>query len=131
MYLRTFQTFFFEIYELYTASFLIAPRLTHEVTFKKANVKWDLLIDINLLLIEEKAFDMEYVMLIINVEKLIRNTWKKNYENIEPSHFKYWNNVAKNTFKWFQVGWRNTSFNENNVMSNKNNDEGYFFEVDI
>ena len=43
-----------EIYELDPASFLTAPRLASQATFKKTKVKLDLLTDINMLLMVER-----------------------------------------------------------------------------
>ena len=39
-------------------------------------VKWDLLADIDMLLMVEKGLEDDYVTLFINMQKLIRNTWK-------------------------------------------------------
>ena len=44
-----------EIYELGPAKFISAPRLAWQVTLKKAEVKLDLLTDIDILLIVEKG----------------------------------------------------------------------------
>ena len=45
-------------------------------SFKKSKVKLDLLIDIDMLLMVEKALVEEYVTLVINMQKLITKTLK-------------------------------------------------------
>ena len=51
------------MYELDLADFLTTPRLAWQGALKKAKVKLDLLIDIDLLLMLEKGIKVEYAML--------------------------------------------------------------------
>ena len=51
---ENFRNMCIEIYDLDPASFLTAPRLACQVTFKKTKVKLDLLTDINMLLMVER-----------------------------------------------------------------------------
>ena len=44
------------------------------MNLKKTKVKLDLLTDIDMLLMVEKVSQMEYIMLFINIRKLIANT---------------------------------------------------------
>ena len=44
------------------------------MSLKKTKVKLDLLTDIDMLLMVEKVSQMEYIMLFINIRKLIANT---------------------------------------------------------
>ena len=68
-----------EINELNPAKFLSAPLLAHQAAFKKTKVKLDLLTDIDMLLkVEEgiRASHVKHVTLFIDMQNLIRNTWK-------------------------------------------------------
>ena len=68
-----------EINELNPAKFLSAPLLSYQAAFKKTKVKLDLLTDIDMLLkVEEgiRASHVKHVTLFIDMQNLIRNTWK-------------------------------------------------------
>ena len=58
-----------EIYLLDRAHFLSAPILAPHACLKKAELKLELVIDINMLLVIEKAFEVEYVMQYISMLK--------------------------------------------------------------
>ena len=66
-----FRNMCLEIYELDTAHFFSAPRINMASSLKKAKVKEDLLTDIDLLLTVENILEVEFVMLFINMQKLI------------------------------------------------------------
>ena len=66
-----------EIYKLDPTKFFSGPGLAQQAALKKTKVKLDLLTDINVLLMVEKALkvlDEEYATLFINMQKLITNT---------------------------------------------------------
>ena len=68
-----------EINELNPAKFLSTPLLAYQAAFKKTKVKLDLLTDIDMLLkVEEgiRASHVKHVTLFIDMQNLIRNTWK-------------------------------------------------------
>ena len=66
-----------EIYKLDPTKIFSAPGLAQQAALKKTKVKLDLLTDINVLLMVEKALKVleeEYATLFINMQKLITNT---------------------------------------------------------
>ena len=63
-----------EMYGLDPACFLTAQGLEWHATLKKAKVKLYLITDFDILLIIKKASEAEYVMLSINMRKLIINS---------------------------------------------------------
>ena len=68
-----------EIYEHDHARFLNAPGLACQAALKKTKVKLDLLTDIDMLLMTKKGIKgskVEYVMLFIDMQKLITSIWK-------------------------------------------------------
>ena len=65
-----------EMYGLDPAYFLTAQGLEWHATLKKTKVKLYLITDFDILLIIKKASEAEYVMLSINMRKLIINSWK-------------------------------------------------------
>ena len=72
MYLRILEICF-NIYELDPAKFLSAPGLAWEAALKKAKVKLDLLIDIDILW-QKKVLEEGYVTLFIDMQSLMTNT---------------------------------------------------------
>ena len=68
------QNMWLEIYELDPIHFLFEPGLSWKGALKKAKVKLDLFADIDMLLIVEQSIQVEYVMLFIDMRKLITNT---------------------------------------------------------
>ena len=80
-----------EIYGLDPAHFLSAPSLAWSVALKNTKGKLYLLTDIDMLLMVKKVSDVEYVMLCINMRKLIINKYMKNYDKNKKSlYLQYW-----------------------------------------
>ena len=65
-----------EIYKLYTVKFLSAPRSAWQAALKKTKIELELLTDIGMLLRLRKELKEGYVMLFINMQKLVTNIWK-------------------------------------------------------
>ena len=68
-----------EIYKLDPTKIFSAPGLAQQAALKKTKVKLDLLTNIDVLLMVEKALKVleeEYATLFINMQKLITNTGK-------------------------------------------------------
>ena len=66
-----------EIYKLDPTKIFSAPGLAQQAALKKTKVKLDLLTNIDVLLMVEKALKVleeEYATLFINMQKLITNT---------------------------------------------------------
>ena len=80
-----------EIYGLDPAHFLSALSLAWSVALKNTKGKLYLLTDIDMLLMVKKVSDVEYVMLCINMRKLIINKYMKNYDKNKKSlYLQYW-----------------------------------------
>ena len=62
-----------EIYELDPGHFLPAPGLVRQAYLKQANVKLELLTDIDMLLMVEKGLEVEYITQYIDMLKQIIN----------------------------------------------------------
>ena len=62
-----------EIYKLYTVKFLSAPRSAWQAALKKTKIELELLTDIGMLLRLRKELKEGYVMLFINMQKLVTN----------------------------------------------------------
>ena len=60
----------------WSCSFLFCNRTSMASSLKNAKVKLDLWADIDKLLMAKKVSEVKYVMLFIDVQKLITNTWK-------------------------------------------------------
>ena len=71
-----FRNMCLEIYDLDPARFFSATWLAWQAALKKTKVKLDLLTDIDMLLMVKKVLEEEYVMLLIDMQKLITNRWK-------------------------------------------------------
>ena len=65
-----------EIYDLDTTCLLAAPGLRWQAVLKKINVKLELLTDIDMLLMVEKAIRGGIFHTINQYAKLLTNTWK-------------------------------------------------------
>ena len=64
-----------DIYWLDPAKFLSASGLAWQAVLRKTKVKLDFVTDINMLLmVEEEVSEEEYVILFIDIQKLIKNT---------------------------------------------------------
>ena len=64
---------FLEIYEVDPANIFSATGLAWQAGLKKPKVKWDLLTDIDMLLMAKKVWEVEHVTLFIDMWKLIMN----------------------------------------------------------
>ena len=65
-----------KIYQLDPVKFLSAPGLTWQTVSKKAEVKLELLTDIDMLVMVQKDIRGGICNIIINMQKLIINIWK-------------------------------------------------------
>ena len=65
-----------KIYQLDPVKFLSAPGLTWQTVLKKAEVKLELLTDIDMLVMVQKDIRGGICNIIINMQKLIINIWK-------------------------------------------------------
>ena len=70
---ENFRNMCINIYELDPAKFLSAPGLAWQHALQNTEVKLDLLTDINMLLIVKKVKEEEYVILFVDMLKLIIN----------------------------------------------------------
>ena len=125
-----------KIYDLYPVKFIAAWKAALE----KTEVKLELLIDIDMLLMVKKGIRGGTCHAIHWYAKA-NNKYMKDYDkNNESSYIKYWD--VNNLYGWamsqklpvIKFEWiEDTSqFNENFIKNyNKENDEGYFLEVDI
>ena len=129
-----------EIYELDPAKSFSAPALAWLAALKKNKVKIDLLIDIDLLLMEEKGIRGAVCHSICRYAKA-NNQYMKDYDkNKESSYIQYWdaNNLycwamsqklPLNNFEWIKD---TSQFNEDVIKNyNEESDEGHFLGVDI
>ena len=73
---ENFRNMFLKIHELDPGKFLSAPRLAWQAALKKTKVNLDLSIDIDMLLMVEKGIRRGVCHSIIDMRKLITNTWK-------------------------------------------------------
>ena len=64
---ESFQNNRIEIYDLHKDHFLSAPGLAWQTCLKKTEVELELLTDIDMLLIVEKALEVEYAMQCIDM----------------------------------------------------------------
>ena len=75
MYLRTLEIWILKYMILIYARFVTAPGLALQAALKKTKVKLDLLFDVDMLLMVGKGvLEEEYLTLLINMQRLIRNT---------------------------------------------------------
>ena len=65
-----------KIYQLDPVKFLSAPGLTWQTVSKKAEVRLELLTDIDMLVMVQKDIRGGICNIIINMQKLIINIWK-------------------------------------------------------
>ena len=109
-------------------------------SFKKTEVKLELLIDIAMLLTVEKSIRGGICHVIHRYEKG-NNKYMKDYETTkESSYLKYWDVI--NLYGWampqklpvYNFEWieHTSQFNEDFIKRyNEERDEGYFLEVDV
>ena len=88
---KNFRNMCSEIYELNPAKFLSVTGLAWQAALKNTKVKWDLLIDIDMLLTAEKGLTGGICHSIHWYSKA-NNKYLKNYgKNKESSYLQYWN----------------------------------------
>ena len=128
-----------EVYELDPAHFLSTLGLAWQATFKKTEVKLDLLTDIDMLLMVEKGIRGGICHSIYQYAKA-NNKYMKGYDkNNEVSNLKYldvnnlygWAMLQKfpvNSFEWIED---TSQFNEDFIKNHNQENDGYFLEVDV
>ena len=128
------------IYELDPAKFLSAPGLAWQAASKKVEVKLELLTDIDILLMVEKAIRGGISHAIHQYAQANKKYMKDYDKNKESLYLKYWdvNNLygwamsqtlPVNNFEWIED---TSQFNEDFIKSyNEEIGKGYFLEVDV
>ena len=129
---ENFRTICLEIYKLYSAKFLSAPRLAWQAALKKTKVKLELLTDTDMLLMVEKGIRGRICHSIDRYAKA-NDKYMKDYDkNKELSYLQYWN--AKDSYGWaisqklpvnnFELIKDTSSFNEDFIKNyNEESDE--------
>ena len=84
MYLRTLEMYILKYMNLIPQNFFSAPGLAWKVALKKAKVKLDLLIDLDM---QKKLQEEVCITLFINMQKLITNNMKDYVKNKESPQF--------------------------------------------
>ena len=79
---NNFPNTYLEICRLDPVHFISAPGLTLPGVLKRTKVKLDLSTDIDML---SEVSEVEYVMVFIDIPKLLTNTWKIMIQNKESS----------------------------------------------
>ena len=135
-----FRNLVLEIYHLELAWLLTTPGLVWQAALEKATVKFDLLTDINMLLIREKGMRGEASHAVHWYTKADNKNMQNYYKNKKPSSLKYWNvhnldgwamykKFLVNDLKWVTDI---SEFNENVIEGyNDESDEQCFLEVDV
>ena len=137
---ENFRYMYIKVYELNPAHFLPLPGLAWQACLKKTNIKLELLIDYDMLLMVEEGIRGGICHLIHRYAKA-NNKYMKNYnKNKESSYIQYldagnlygWAMSQKlpvNGFKWV----KNTSKIDEKFIKNydEDSDKGYIFEVDV
>ena len=137
---KNFGNMYLEIYELDPARFLTAPGLAWQAALRNTEVKLDLLIDIDMLLMVKEGLWGRICHAIYRYAEA-NNKYMKDYnKNKESSYHKYLdvNNLygcamsqklSANDFKWVE----DISELDNIFLKgyNEESDKGYFLEVDI
>ena len=129
-----------EIYKPDSAKFLSAPGLAWQASSKKRKLKFDLLTDVDMLLMVEKSIREEICYSIYWYVKANNKHMKKSDKNKESSYLQYWDvynlygwvmsqKLPVNNFEWIKY---TSQFNEEFIKSyNDESDKGYFVEVDF
>ena len=137
---KNFRSTCLKIYELDPAKFLSVPGLDWQAALKKTKVKLDLLTDMDMLLMVEKAIRGVICHSIYLYAKADNKYMKYYNKNKELSYHQYWdvNNLygwamlqklPVNNFEWMKD---TSQFNEDFIKNyNEEIDKGYLFEVDI
>ena len=136
---ENFRNKYIKIYELYPSRFLSAPRLSWQVCLKKAEVEFELLTNIDMLLMVEKGIRYGICHAIHRYAKA-NDKYMKNYDkNMKSSYLVYldannlyWSTMSQklpvNDFEWEE---NIHKFNEDFIQNyDENSNEGYILEVD-
>ena len=137
---ENFRNMCIKVYELDPAHFLSLPGLAWQACLKKANVKLELLIDYDMLLMVEEGIKGR-ISHTIHRHAKANNKYMKNYdENKESSYIQYLNTsnlygwamsqkLPVNGFKWIK---NVTEIDEKFIRSyDEDSDKGYILEVDV
>ena len=136
---ENFRNKYIKIYELYPSRFLSAPRLSWQVCLKKVEVEFELLTNIDMLLMVEKGIRYGICHAIHRYAKA-NDKYMKNYDkNMKSSYLVYldannlyWSTMSQklpvNDFEWEE---NIHKFNEDFIQNyDENSNEGYILEVD-
>ena len=136
---ENFRNKYIKIYELYPSRFLSAPRLSWQVCLKKAEVEFELLTNIDMLLMVEKGIRYGICHAIHRYAKA-NDKYMKNYDkNMKSSYLVYldannlyWSTMSQklpvNDFEWEE---NIHKFNEDFIQNyDENSNEGYILKVD-
>ena len=136
---ENFRNKYIKIYELYPSRFLSAPRLSWQVCLKKAEVEFELLTNIDMLLMVEKGIRYGICHAIHRYAKA-NDKYMKNYDkNMKSSYLVYldannlyWSTMSLklpvNDFEWEE---NIHKFNEDFIQNyDENSNEGYILKVD-
>ena len=137
---ENFRNMCIKVYELEPAHFLSLPGLTWQASLKKTNIKLELLMDYDMLLMVEEGI-RGGICHSIHRNARANNKYMKNYdEDKESSYIQYldvnnlygWAMSQKlplNGFKWIED---TSEINEEFIKNyDENSDKGYILEVDI
>ena len=129
-----------EINKLDPAKFTSALILVWQASFKKTEVKLDLLTDVDMLLMVEKGISGGICHAVHRYAKANNNYMRDNNENEESSYINYWyvNNLNGWTISQelprFNLEWvkDNSQFNEVFIKDyDEKGEVGYILEVDV
>ena len=101
--LENFRNMCFEIYQLDPPKFLSAPGLAWQAALKKTKVKFDLLTDIDMLLMVKKGIRGEICHSIYKYAKANNKYMKDCDKNKESSYIQYWD--VNNLYGWALSQW--------------------------
>ena len=137
---ENFREICLKIYHLDPTKFLSAPGLAWQAALKRTEVKSELLIDIDMLLMVEKGIRGEVCHAIHQYAKANNKYMKEQDKNKESLYLKFWNvnnlhgwaksqELAVNKLQWIKD---TSQFNEDFLQSyNEQSDKEYFLEFDI
>ena len=137
---KNFRIMCLGIYELDPEKCYSAHRLAWQAALKKTKLDLELLTGIDILVMVEKVSQVEYVILFVNMWKLIIILWKITNKSKELSYVKYqdinslywWatsQKLPENDFNWVE---EISQFNEDFItIYNEDSDIGYLIEADF
>ena len=98
MFLKSFEKYFLEIYELDPAKSISAPGLAWQAALKKTRLELDLLTDIDLLLMVEKCIRRGVCISVHHYAKANNKHMKDYDKNKESPYVNYWD--VNNLYSW-------------------------------